>query len=105
MYIPGIHTDHTAFYLGISQIVNERGRGYWKLNTNHLRDPNFIEEMNKTIDIQLLQSQKLSKIERWIYLKKKLTDKMKELSRRKANENDLIISQLSERLTGNAALT
>ena len=30
MYLPGIRTDHMAFFLAIEQIFNERGPGYWK---------------------------------------------------------------------------
>ena len=33
MYLPGILTDHTAFYLSLSMTSNPRGRGYWKFNS------------------------------------------------------------------------
>ena len=37
-YLPGIMTDHLAFFLAVDQLHCERGRGYWKFNTQYLQD-------------------------------------------------------------------
>ena len=41
--------------LVISKNFKERGKGYWKLNTQLLRDSGYVEKMNNLIDIQLEQ--------------------------------------------------
>ena len=48
-YTPEVLTDHSAFYLVLRKSSQERGRGYWKFNTSHLRQIDFIEQMNQVV--------------------------------------------------------
>ena len=49
--IPSVNTDHSAVYLQI-RVLNEnrRGRSYWKFNNSLLSDNVYIEKMNKEIE-------------------------------------------------------
>ena len=48
--IPSVNTDHSAVYLQI-RVLNEnrRGRSYWKFNNSLLSDNVYIEKMNREI--------------------------------------------------------
>ena len=48
--IPSVNTDHSAVYLQI-RVLNEnrRGRSYWKFNNSFLSDNFYIEKMNREI--------------------------------------------------------
>ena len=98
MYLPGILSDHTAFYLGIDQMKVERGRGYWKFNASLLRELDFVNAMNKEIESVLHECVNLERIKRWCCIKQSITNTAKKLSKDRAKEKDLIISQLSEHL-------
>ena len=49
--IPSVNTDHSAVYLQI-RVLNEnrRGRSYWKFNNSLLSDNVYVEKMNKEIE-------------------------------------------------------
>ena len=98
MYLPGIKSDHLAFFLVYNASNAERGKGYWKLNSSHLSDINFVNGINKTIEQVRMESTNMGKVDRWKYLKTRMVKKAKLLSRRQASERELIISQLSERV-------
>ena len=98
MYLPGIHTDHMAQYVLIDLLHHDRGKGYWKLNTTLLKQKDFVQQMNDLIDSKLRESAAMTKVERWMYLKKECSDFAKQFSRNRVKERDLIISQLSEKI-------
>ena len=97
-YITGIHTDHLAYYLYMNLQKNERGRGYWKMNVTHLVNKDFIERMNKCLEIELNNTIHKKGKERWEYLKFKIRDEAMEYARTRASEMDLIVAQLSEKV-------
>jgi hypothetical protein len=41
--IPGYRTDHSAIVFSFSASPANRGKGYWKLNSQLLRDSNYID--------------------------------------------------------------
>ena len=49
--IPSVNTDHSAVYLQI-RVLNEnrRGRSYWKFNNSLLSDNVYIEKINREIE-------------------------------------------------------
>ena len=98
MYLPGIKTDHRAFYLAVDQIFADRGRGYWKLNNLLLQKPEFYEHMNQVIDSKRACSISMQPIERWIYIKTHMIDAAKLFSKENASSNAIAISQLSEKI-------
>ena len=97
-YLPGIRTDHRAFYVGIEQIHNERGSGYLKLNNSLLEKIEFVQEMNKVIEDTIQEANNLDAIEKWIYLSKIMTESCKDISKQYACERNIAISQLSEKI-------
>ena len=51
-YLPGLLSDHSAFCMIIEFVKKDRGKSYWKLNTLHLRDAEYLDLINKTIACQ-----------------------------------------------------
>ena len=98
MYIPGFRTDHSAYFLCINITGFERGRGYWKMNTRHLRDCDYIEIMNRTLDKKIAATSKMGRAERWEYIKKQVAKTSQEFAKNKASDINLIIAQLSEKI-------
>ena len=98
MYFKGIKSDHDALFLSINLTKSERGAGYWKFNASHLRNSEFVEEFKQFLikDIHVLSN--LAPINKWTRLKERMTEKLKKLSKRKATEKQLLISQLKEKL-------
>ena len=45
----GYNSDHSYVSLNIQSSSIEKGRWYWKLNNSHLRDDEFVNEVNKEI--------------------------------------------------------
>ena len=48
--LPGYLSDHSAIQLSFSFDTIPKGPGYWKLNTSHLRNIDFVNNINKIID-------------------------------------------------------
>ena len=99
MYLAGIQSDHRAYFIAIDVNQIDRGRGYWKLNTLHLQKKEFYDCINSCIEKTKEQYTELDPMEKWIYLNKQMTTAAKEYSKNCRAEKDLIISQLSEKLT------
>ena len=47
---PGFSTDHSLISLTILHDHIPRGKGYWKFNTMHLSDINFLHKVNEELD-------------------------------------------------------
>ena len=98
-YMTGINSDHLAFYLYISMNKNRRGRGYWKLNVTLLRNKEYVEIINTLIDKVTKETENQPTFDRWEFLKYKIREETIEYSKYKTSEQDLIIAQLSEKVT------
>ena len=96
MYLPGILTDHSGFYMTLRLSQNPRGKGYWKLNNSHLKELDFITCINDCIDEAIVQASNMDPIKKWECIKQRIRRKAKYFARQKALDKDLIISQLSE---------
>ena len=97
-YLQSILTDHSAFYLSINITKSKRGAGYWKLNTSLLEQEHLINNIRSRLLALSDETQDMDKIARWTYIKAKITQHLKELSRTTAQEEKLIISQLCEKV-------
>ena len=51
MYVPAVGTDHSALFVSINDLKHERGKGYWKFNSNHLSRVDFCKDIEKKINI------------------------------------------------------
>ena len=93
-YFDGMHTDHSAYFIGFELQKLDRGSGYWKLNTSHLSNPDFVQKINENIAEKIVQYEGLKAIEKWILLKGDIKKKCIELSRRQASDDSVAMSQL-----------
>ena len=98
MYIPNIKSDHRALYLLVEISQATRGTGYWKMNTSLLVDKEFVEEMIEEIEKTKASTQNLSPRMQWEQLKTRIKKKTIDFSKRRVNENNLVIAELSEKL-------
>ena len=96
-YIASVKTDHRAIYMCLDLDSFERGRGSWKLNTKFLSNQDYILKMNILIE-EVVQSQGLSKLEKWEQLKAKAKKFTVKYARESSSEEKIIISQLSEKV-------
>ena len=71
MYINGIKSDHSAFFLGIEVETVNRGKGFWKLNTTLLKDCEFVKAMNSEISQLSANYKHMKPTEKWEIMKKK----------------------------------
>lgn len=53
--LPGYRTDHSILQLTLQQSKFEKGRGYWKLNTNLLTNKNYLDLVHQIIQDLKLQ--------------------------------------------------
>ena len=97
-YINGLHSDHLAFFTYFNIIKNDKGSGYWKLNTSHLFNTQYITEINQLFDEIERSCDKKPKCEKWEYAKYRIREVSMDFSQRMASENNLIIAQLSEKI-------
>ena len=97
-YIPGILSDHLAFFIVVDQIKQQRGRGYWKFNNRLLHNDTFVDEINQLLAQKLREGEHLQAADKWKFLMSAITRKAKEFSKSQATERSLIISQLSEKV-------
>ena len=51
----GFRSDHSLLKVKIVFNPNTRGPGYWKLNTSLLKDWEYVNKMNKLLDIELAE--------------------------------------------------
>ena len=98
MYFQGILTDHSAMYLAVEYIANERGSGYWKFNNSFLSDIDFVSQMNDLLD-ELLERCNEDYINKWEDLKEEMRKFSKEYARNAANDRNVAIANLSEKLS------
>ena len=65
----GYLSDHSYIELTLEWEASIRGRGFWKLNTSLLTDPEYVSEINKTIDFAQFRYEELSPALKWEMLK------------------------------------
>ena len=73
---PGLCSDHsaTSFHLQCNSTI--LGPGFWKLNTHHLTDIDFVNKINETIAevIETANTESLDKRGQWDFLKYKVKE-------------------------------
>ena len=95
-YISSIMTDHRAIYMVIEMVTDQRGSGYWKLNTALLQD--YLTYIKKEILFTLQANCHKTPSVRWEQLKKRIKKSTIAYSRGKVSQDKLIISHLSEKV-------
>ena len=97
-YVLGLLTDHSGMYMAIKFSGSDRGKGFWKFNTSHLKIPEFLEIINKNIEESTELASNLNLIAKWEFIKSKMRSVAKAFARNRAQNTELVISQLSEKL-------
>ena len=67
--LPAILSDHCPVLLTLELNNQIRGPGYWKLDTKHLSNPEFVEEVNKIIDFANFRYDNLNPLNKWEMIK------------------------------------
>ena len=98
-YLKGVLTDHSAFFIGVELKFVERGPSYWKMNTSMLADAESVAKISESIQKTVQETKGCESSTRWELIKANVRETCKQLSRLKANENKVAISQLSEWIT------
>ena len=91
---PGFKTDHSAVILEIDLAIAPKGPRFWKLNNSLLHNRNYIDGMNKLLDIELSQNY-VSKRQHWEVIKLTAWGSTIQFAARKkkAKNNELIALQ------------
>ena len=72
--IPGLCTDHSAVIFQLKSNPSNSGPGLWKLNTSLLKDIQFVQAINDTIDEVGGMDEFLDKRSQWDFLKYKVKE-------------------------------
>ena len=97
---PARKSDHSQVKLEIQCNFHQRGRGFWKFNTQLLRDKQYIEKMNKLIEIELEQTQNYqSKIKHWEIIKLAIRSSTIQYSVNKKRSQRNVIQVLEKKLS------
>ena len=98
MYLDGVGTDHSAFFVGIEMQYTDRGPSFWKFNTSLLTSRQFVTDMNAHIMSTCESTVGLCPHDRWEFLKKEIKRKSVEISKQASQDDRVAISQLSEQV-------
>ena len=97
--LPAFQSDHTIVKVNICSSFPERGKGYWKFNTTLLRDKEYIEKINRLIEIQLDQSELYSsKRNHWEMIKLAIIGSTVQYSARKVKSDKNKLQVLERKL-------
>ena len=99
-YLQGIKTDHSALFLSMKDFVLEKGNGYWKFNSSHLKSTSFVQKIKTEMKKDIEATKFLSPLKRWESVKRRLQKVLKSASAARTSTKNLIIAQLSE-IVGN----
>ena len=94
--LPQFLSDHSPVFLDIQSTKTIRGKGYWKLNNQHLKNKEYVDNVNKII--QEVKEAKLKPLVRLDVLKNNVTNYSQEFSREKARSNVKKINKLQQKL-------
>ena len=98
MYIQAPMTDHQAMFLSVKCEKNERGAGYWKMNTRILDKEENVIKLRKVL-AGLEEKVFDDPSQKWELIKKEMQSAAKEIQRRAASLKQVTISQLLENIT------
>ena len=98
-FLAGIKTDHRALLLMLEVNKKERGPGYWKFNSALLNDCEFVNHIEKSLELELAATKEKNSKSRWEIIKDRIQKLSMNYARKKAGENKLIESQLFEIIT------
>ena len=100
--LPGFASDHSIVVITVDLAAPARGKGVWKLNTSHLQNSEFINDINDKIDNAIFNISGQKPDEAWEMVKDAMINGSKEWSKQNARKNVNELKMLTrniERLT------
>jgi hypothetical protein len=106
--IPYAESDHDAvvaevdfqFTINDGQKTKQYASAYWKLNTSHLKDPEFIENFADFYEFYKDKKDLFdSPLEWWDYIKRNIKNFSIDFSQEKKKENDTLLQALQNQLS------
>ena len=83
MYLAGIKTDHSAFFIGFELQYIDRGKSFWKLNTKYLSDIEYVKMMNNEIEQCINRCGGLNPSAKWECVKRHIRKTSKTYAKQK----------------------
>ena len=83
--LPASISDHSPITMTISTEFTMRGPGYWKLNNRNLTDPEFVTNINETLDCVSSRYKMYNPVNKWVKIKHAVKDIAIKSSRRISN--------------------
>ena len=97
---PGFLSDHSFVYLEIKKEWSLRGKGFWKLNTKHLHEKEFVEKVNEIIDYAHYRYDDLDPCTKWECVKCDIREYAilfsKQSATRRKNRSELLTKKLNQ---------
>ena len=72
--LPAYLSDHCPILLEINLSNNMQGPGFWKFNESHLENLDFVNQVNKIIDLADFRYSKFSPLNKWENLKQDIKE-------------------------------
>ena len=95
---PGFRTDHSAIIIELVLNKTIRGKGFWKLNSQHLKDSDYVNMLNNIIDSSYDKYNDLNPSQKWEMIKLEITGESIKYSLRKAKSKNKILEVLQRKL-------
>ena len=83
--LPAYLSDHCPILLEINLSNNIRGPGFWKFNESHLENLDFVNQVNKIIDLADFRYSKFLPLNKWENLKQDMKEFARAYSKEKVN--------------------
>ena len=84
---PSIKSDHSIIFLHISNVNQQRGRGFWKFNSTLLKDPEYVNNTNNLLETLKKDTEYMNdKQLRWDYIKTEVRSYTLQYSSKKNKE-------------------
>ena len=96
--IPNSFSDHAAVQVEFSFETNIRGPGFWKLNTRHLQDPEFVNNINQLLEVAKERYTLQNPLNRWESIKKEIQKTAMEYAVEKAKKKKIDLTIWSKKL-------
>ena len=96
--VPGCSTNHSLIDLTLNLNKSERGKGYWKLNTHHLLNPEYVSHNNSVIEDTIFAFSYQQPDEKWEVMKHKIIKVSKSWSKSKARDNAKSLHQIIKKI-------
>ena len=93
-----LNTDHSLIEINLQIDGLKRGKGLWKFNTAHLKDPKFLDFLNEKIDNKVADFHFMSSKRHWEEVKNMIEKQSRKWSLEKAKQNKQNYDKLLEML-------